>query len=115
MKIAIACEDKRVSQHFGYCEGFMIYDVKEGNIEDKKFVENPGHRPGFLPNFLKEGGVDIIIADGMGSNAQTIFDKNGIEVVVGAQGLCDDVIEKYIKGQLKSTESICHEHYLDQK
>ncbi len=110
MKIAIATDGKMVSGHFGHCEGFTLYEVDEDKVLNKKFVENPGHRPGFLPKFLNEKDVDVIIAGGMGGTAQQLFAENNIEVIVGAQGNCDDVIDAYIKGKLKSTDSVCEEH-----
>lgn len=110
MKIAIASEGKQVSGHFGHCEGFTIYEIGEDKSLKKNFVENPGHRPGFLPVFLKDLNTDVIIAGGMGETAQVLFNENGIEVIVGAQGDCDDVIQEYIKGNLKSTGSVCKEH-----
>lgn len=110
MKIAIASEGKYVSGHFGHCEGFTVYEVEENKVVKKDFKQNPGHRPGFLPNFLKELGVNVVISGGMGETAQRLFAQNNIEVVVGAQGDCDDVIQRYLKGELESTGSICREH-----
>lgn len=110
MKIAIASEKQNVSGHFGHCEGFTVYEVENGEVFKKSFIENPGHRPGFLPVFLKGLDTELIIAGGMGGTAQQLFNENGIEVIVGAQGACDDVIQKYLKGQLQSTGSICREH-----
>ncbi|MBU3213763.1 NifB/NifX family molybdenum-iron cluster-binding protein [Clostridium estertheticum] len=110
MKIAVASEGKLVSGHFGYCEGFIIYDVNEGKGLKKEFIKNPGHKPGYLPVFLKELNVNLIIAGGMGETAQNLFNENGIEVVVGAQGICDDVVQSYIAGGLKSTGSVCTQH-----
>jgi predicted Fe-Mo cluster-binding NifX family protein len=110
MKIAVASEGKQVSEHFGHCEGFTIYEVGEDKSLKKDFIQNPGHKPGFLPVFLKGKNANVIIAGGMGETAQQLFRDNEIEVVVGAQGLCDDVVQKYINGELKSTGSICTEH-----
>ncbi|MBU3160725.1 NifB/NifX family molybdenum-iron cluster-binding protein [Clostridium frigoris] len=110
MRIAVASEESKVSGHFGYCEGFTIYEVEDGKSISNSFTANPGHKPGYLPVFLKELNVDIIIAGGMGETAQNLFNENGIEVVVGAQGLSDDAVQKYISGKLKSTGSVCHEH-----
>ncbi|MBV7274112.1 NifB/NifX family molybdenum-iron cluster-binding protein [Clostridium sp. PL3] len=110
MKIAVASEGKYVSGHFGHCEGFTIYEVGEDKSLNSNFTPNPGHRPGYLPVFLKELDVNVIIAGGMGETAQQLFSENGIEVVVGAQGLCDDMAQKYINGELKSTGSVCREH-----
>jgi predicted Fe-Mo cluster-binding NifX family protein len=110
MKIAIASEGKYVSGHFGHCEGFTMYDVEGGKITAKEFIQNPGHKPGFLPVFLRDKGTNVIIAGGMGETAQDLFNENGIEVFVGAEGLCEDVINEYSKGNLKSTGSVCTEH-----
>lgn len=110
MKVAIASEGKNVSGHFGHCEGFMIYDIQNDNVKNVNFVENPGHKPGFLPVFLSDLDVNIIISGGMGEMAQQLFNENDIEVIVGVSGNCDDIIQKYIEGELKSTGSICREH-----
>lgn len=110
MKIATASEGKLVSGHFGHCEGFTIYDVLDNKVQSKVFVPNPGHRPGYLPVFLKERNVNVIISGGMGETAQQLFADNDIEVVVGAEGDSDEAVEQFLKGQLKSTKSICSEH-----
>ena len=110
MKIAIASEGKKISAHFGHCEGFTMYRVEGNRILDKEFIPNPGHRPGYLPIFLKDKNTDIIISGGMGGAAQQLFEDNGIHVIVGADGYCDDIIKDYIAGKIKSTGSICEEH-----
>lgn len=110
MKIAIASEGKYVSGHFGHCEGFTIYHVEDGKVKNEKFISNPGHKPGYLPVFLKELGVNVIISGGMGAAAQELFNESGIEVVVGVEDLCSNAVEQFIKGELKSTGSVCTEH-----
>lgn len=110
MKIAVACEGKMVSQHFGHCEGFRIFTVQEGKATGNEFVMNPGHRPGFLPNFLNELGVNVIIAGGMGAGAIEIFNEKSIEVITGAGGDTETILNLYLEGKLESTGSVCHEH-----
>ena len=97
MKIAVACEGKFVSGHFGHCEGFTVYEVDENKVLKNDFIQNPGHRPGFLPNFLKELGVNVVIAGGMGETAQQLFTENNIDVIVGVEGYCDDVVRIFKK------------------
>ena len=99
MKIAIASDGNKVSAHFGHCEGFSMYEVEKNKVLNNEFVPNPGHRPGFLPMFLKDNKVDLIISGGMGGSAQELFVNNGIDVIVGAEGSCEDVINAYIKGE----------------
>lgn len=110
MKIAIASEGNYVSGHFGHCEGFRVYECENGKVIDKNFVPNPGHKPGFLPVFLRDLNINVIIAGGMGERAQELFNENGIEVVVGASGLNDVLVESYLSGELVSTGSVCKEH-----
>ncbi len=110
MKIAVASEGLMVTEHFGHCEGFNIFDTENGKITGSEFVGNPGHRPGFLPNFLGDRGVNVIISGGMGGGAIDIFNERDIEVVVGVRGSAKAAVETYLKGELKSTGSVCHEH-----
>lgn len=110
MKIAVASEGKMVTEHFGHCEGFTIFEVQDNKIIGKKFIANPGHRPGFLPNFLNDKGVNVIISGGMGGGAIEIFNEKGIEVITGASGDAEATVQNYVKGNLKSTGSVCHEH-----
>ena len=110
MRVAIASENGIVSQHFGHCEGFTTYDVEDGKETVKGFLQSPGHTPGVLPVFLSENGVNVIIAGGMGERAQMLFEHNGIDVIVGAAGTCDDAFDTYSKGELKSTASFCKDH-----
>lgn len=110
MKIAVASENKMVTEHFGHCEGFMIFDTENNKIVKIETIPNPGHKPGFLPNFLNDKGVNVIISGGMGGGAIEIFNEKNIEVITGAKGNAEDVVISYLKGELKSTGSVCHEH-----
>ncbi len=110
MKIAVAAMGKTVAGHFGHCENFIFFDTADNKITAENSVANPGHRPGFLPNFLADNGAEVIIAGGMGGGAVDIFNERGVEVIVGAQGDARNAVEAYLRGELKSTGSICHEH-----
>jgi len=110
MKIAVASEGKMVTEHFGHCEGFAIFEAENNQIKGKEFTPNPGHKPGFLPVFLHDKGVNVIISGGMGSGAVDIFNEKGIEVVTGASGDAETAVNNYLQGKLKSTGSVCHEH-----
>ena len=110
MKIAVASENEMVTEHFGHCVNFNIFDSENNVIVKSDSIPNPGHRPGFLPNFLNDMGVNVIISGGMGAGAIEIFNEKGIEVIVGAKGEAKIAAEQYLQGMLKSTGSVCHEH-----
>ncbi|HBY21655.1 MAG: dinitrogenase iron-molybdenum cofactor [Clostridiales bacterium GWE2_32_10] len=110
MNVAIACNGDMSSDHFGHCEGFKVYEVEGKDIKNEYFLENPGHKPGFLPVYLNEKGINIIIAGGMGERAQELFNENNIQVIVGASGKAGDLINEYLKENLKSDGSVCSKH-----
>ena len=110
MKIAVASEGNLVTGHFGHCANFNLYEAEDGKIIKENSVPNPGHKPGFLPNYLNDLGVNVIISGGMGGGAVAIFDEKNIEVITGAHGDSKEAALAYLRGELKSTGSVCHEH-----
>ena len=107
MKIAVASVGTEVGGHFGHCEHFRIYTVEDGKILGEELVPNPEHKPGFLPNFL---GVEVVIAGGMGAHAVSLFQQRNIKTMMGVQGDARTAVEQYLKGELKSTDAVCHHH-----
>ena len=73
MRIAVASEGKNVTEHFGHCEGFLIYDAENGEILKEEMVLNPGHKPGFLPNFFFFFFVKVSISGCMCGGGFDIF------------------------------------------
>ena len=51
MKIAVATDNNKVTEHFGHCEEFMIFDTEKNEIINSETIANPGHRPGFYLTF----------------------------------------------------------------
>ncbi len=110
MKIAVASMGTIVAGHFGHCQNFTIIEAENAQIVSMTSIPNPGHKPGFLPNYLADMGVQVIISGGMGGGAVDIFNQRNVEVIIGAMGDVKETVEKYLKGELKSTGSVCHNH-----
>lgn len=110
MKIAVAADGQKVTQHFGHCTDFVIYEVENGSLVREQSLKNPGHKPGFLPNFLADHGVTVIVSGGIGQSAIEIFNQRGVEVVYGASGDPRAAAESYLRGELKTTGNVCHDH-----
>ncbi len=107
-KIAIPTTNGTLSQHFGHCEKFAIYEVKNDKIEKEDFVSPPPHEPGSHPAFLRNHGCDTIIAGGMGVKAQQLFQQNNIEVIIGLQSNdLKGLVESYISNELDSKDNLC--------
>ena len=107
MKIAISTDSGMVSEHFGRCPHFTIVEIKDNKVVNKETIDNPGHRTGFLPKFLSEQKVECVIAGGAGFRAQQFFSEFGIKLITGVQGKIDDVIDSFLKGEIKEGESLC--------
>ncbi len=110
MKIAVPVTAGVLSSHFGHCDQFAIFDVKEDGttIEGQRMVTPPPHEPGTFPRWLHEQGATIIIAGGMGSRAQSLFDQNGIRVVVGATSADPErIVREYLEGRLTTGANVC--------
>jgi len=110
MRYAIPVSGGVVSAHFGHCEYFALIDADENErkIVRKELIPSPGHQPGLLPEWLAEQGVTCVIAAGMGSRAQSLFQQHRIEVVVGAmESDPERAVLNYLRGQLATEGNIC--------
>lgn len=110
MRIAVAVENNAVSQHFGHCEGFEVFEIVDGSINEKYFVENPGHKRGLLPRLMADENVEAVIAGGMGAMAQEMLKESGINICVGITGNADDMALKFASGNLESSSTVCNDH-----
>ena len=109
IRIAVAKRDELISEHFGHCDGYEIFDIEGKEVIHKGFLVYPGHKPGFLPKFLSEKNVDMIISGGMGTSAQELFRKNNIKVIVGISGDVEEAVRKYLDGEIESNNSVCED------
>jgi len=110
MRYAVPVSGGTVSAHFGHCEHFALFDVDEvkKQILKKELVNSPGHQPGLLPEWLAEQGVAVIIAGGMGSRAQSLFQQNHIQVIIGAmESDPEKAVISYLSDALATGDNIC--------
>ena len=110
MRYAIPVSGGGLSAHFGHCEHFALIDVDEERKEilRKELVPSPGHQPGLLPEWLAEQGVSVVIASGMGSRAQNLFQQNRIQVIIGAlESEPEKAVRNYLNGVLATGDNIC--------
>ena len=110
MKYAVPVSSGMVSTHFGHCEQFALIDADEERKEilRKELVPSPGHQPGLLPEWLAEQGVSVVIAVGMGSRAQSLFQQSRIKVVIGAlESDPEKAVLSYLDGNLDTGDNIC--------
>jgi predicted Fe-Mo cluster-binding NifX family protein len=108
MRYAIPTADGVLAMHFGHADSFTLVDVSDGQITAVQSATPPAHAPGVLPAWLKENGVNRIIAGGMGSRAQDLFTRSGIQVVVGASAVAAEaLVKQHLAGTLKTGDNVC--------
>jgi ATP-binding protein involved in chromosome partitioning len=110
MKIAVPVSGGSLASHFGHCEEFLLVEVSPDGktIGRRQLLTPPAHEPGVFPQWLHEQGANVIIAGGMGSRAQSLFQQHGIRVVVGAAK--DDpgrVVQAFLAGSLEAGANAC--------
>ena len=110
MKIAVAYENGEVFQHFGHTAEFKVYDVEDNKIVSSEIMSSNGSGHGALASLLSDNDIDVLICGGIGGGAMSALEENGIEVIAGATGNTDEVVNSYLGGDLESTGVNCDHH-----
>ena len=95
MKIAVACENNQVFQHFGHTPEFAVFTVENKNVVSREILScgDTGH--GALAGLLRQGGIDLLICGGIG----------------GASGDVDEIIKAFLADKLQVNEDFqCRHH-----
>lgn len=108
-RIAFASEkdkglESTLSEHFGRSPYYVFVDVEEGKIKRVETKKNPfseKHEPGAVPEFIAREKAGIIVSGGMGYRAIEWFRKLGIKPVITEPGKIRDILERYLKGEIK--------------
>ncbi|NQU86750.1 MAG: hypothetical protein HQ541_13415 [Mariniphaga sp.] len=108
MKFAIPMLNGQITAHFGHCEKFAVVETKDNQVINEEMLTPPVHQPGVYPRFLADQGVEVIIAGGMGQQAQNLFAQNNIKVYMGvASGTSKELVENYLNNQLDTGDNLC--------
>lgn len=122
-RIALACDDhfgieSSLSSHFGKCPYYILVDVLKDHILGFQLIKNPyfqNHQPGVIPHFINSHKADVMIAGGIGPRAIDLFRECDIEVVSGVQGKVGDVLEAYLRGEVRGVVACEHEDHKCEK
>jgi predicted Fe-Mo cluster-binding NifX family protein len=107
-KIAVPVSDNLLCAHFGHCNEFHIYDIENGEVVKEISVTPPPHEPGILPGWLSEQQVTDVIAGGMGHRAIDLFNRQNINVFVGAPVKPPvELVENHLNGSLVLSANYC--------
>ncbi|MBI4595249.1 MAG: NifB/NifX family molybdenum-iron cluster-binding protein [Candidatus Tectomicrobia bacterium] len=118
-RIALACDDhfgleSSLSAHFGRCPFYIFVDISKDSILDFQLVDNPylqNHQPGMIPRFINSQKANVMICGGMGPRAMDLFREFDIEVVSGVRGKVKEVLEAYLRGEVRGVIPCEHSNH----
>lgn len=106
--IAVPTNNNHLSQHFGHCEKFAIFEIAENKIERETYLTPPPHQPGVLPQWLASKGVTHVITGGIGQRAVSLFNSQNITVISGAEEKnAERLVNEFIYNRLKTGVNSC--------
>jgi predicted Fe-Mo cluster-binding NifX family protein len=104
--------DDTVGEHFGRVPTYTIIDMDKNEVRVISNTSEHGGGQGYPPELMKREGVDIMVCQGLGRRAISLFKQMGIDVYIGARGSVRDALEAYKQGLLQkaSETDACDRH-----
>ena len=109
MKIAVSSSgtdlDSQIDPRFGRCAYFVIVETDNMNFEafDNENIALGGGAGIQSAQFVASKGAKMVITGNCGPNAVQTLSAAHVEVFVGQSGTVREAIDKYTRGDLKST------------
>lgn len=112
MKIAMPKNGEVLNQHFGQSKEFLIATVDNNQVVESKVIssESLQHNHAGLSGLFLSEGVSLVITGGIGAPAVNALKEKGLEVIKGASGKCEEVLEGYLSGKLMDQNVTCNHH-----
>lgn len=112
LRIAVTADEQdNVFQHFGSCEKFAIYTLKDGKLESKDYVASTGSGHDELSQMMIDQKVNVLICGGIGQGAMMALLQNGVQVVPGQTGDINVVVASFLDGgAVVSSQPTCGGH-----
>jgi predicted Fe-Mo cluster-binding NifX family protein len=106
-RIAICALNERVAPRSNHSEELFVITIGEGNqIIERKVVSISLLDLESLPGLLGRMNVETLICGGLKENSKRKFDQLSIKCIDNVIGSVDGVIEKYVRGNLRSGDLI---------
>jgi predicted Fe-Mo cluster-binding NifX family protein len=100
MKLAIATDQDHVASGFGCSPFCTIVDIEDGHVRNSLLIPNPGGNHSFWADLFFRNAIKYVVAGSMGPTARAIMTGHGIQPVLGIKGPIDDVIRRFVAGEL---------------
>ncbi len=109
-RVAIPVVNGQLSQYFGQCHHYEIFEIDEGIVKSEEIEIPPKEDITKLPEWAASERITDIIAYKIDKRIIRLFTPFRISLFVGIPiNNPRNLIEDYIKGRLKSDEKIISE------
>ena len=112
MLIAVPAKEEMVDDHFGHCDHYTIFTIKDNKVVSRQTLPSPqgcGCKSN-IASVLQEMGVETMLAGSMGDGAKNILESHNIKVLRGCSGSVDTLVESFLKGFVFDSGQGCHSH-----
>ena len=102
MKLAMPKDEEMLNQHFGQSKNFLIATIENNQVVDRQEISTDSlqHNHAGLSGLLISQGVSLVILGGIGQPSLEALKMRDLDVIRGASGSCEGVLQKYLLGQL---------------
>lgn len=112
-KIALPTRNGQIDDHFGHCEFYTIVSVDDNDqivlTETLPSPQGCGCKSNIATK-LQQDGVKVMLAGNMGAGALNKLSACGIQVIRGCQGGVLDVVQAFLRGEIRDSGEACHHH-----
>ena len=109
-KVAIPISNNELSEYFGGCNYYEIFEIEGKNIQRKRMELPDVSNITELPNWLESQGVTDVIAYKVDRKIISLFASKKVNLFVGIkQNTTDNLIQDYLNGNLESDKNIIKE------
>jgi predicted Fe-Mo cluster-binding NifX family protein len=104
--------DDSIGEHFGRVPTYTIVDLETDEVI---VIPNTSHHMGGQgdpPEIMAKEGVNVMICQGLGRRAISLFESLCIEVYIGASGTVREAITMFQQGMLQKAtlDNACGKH-----
>ncbi len=109
-KIAIPLVENKLSEYFGHCSHYEIFEISNKTIQSSKVEFHSITEIEKIPDWIEQKGITDIITYKIDKKYIALFSNTKINLFVGVPMDSPDIlIESYLNGTLKSDAKIINE------
>lgn len=109
-RVAIPIVDNKLSEYFGSCSYYEIFDIENGQVNKRQTIIPPIKEIQKLPEWISHEKITDVIVYRVNEQIISMFSQHKINLFVGIpMNNSDEIIEEYLTGNLKSNNKIISE------